>query len=210
MPAALAVVSTVAAAGYSAYAQNQAGKAQQRMANYNAALAEQEASTRERDSRIQANAQRVQNERLLARQRALYAKAGVSMSTGTPLMVQADQAAELERGAVDIERTGSVEAGRFRQQAALDRMSGRVARQGAKMQAVGTVKPEFAERSQSYIDAMFDVQLDEAKKQKKTDPALAGYVADRQNGQTQHDNVVDFGANAREQRLMDAWKAEGK
>ena len=148
----IAVVATVAAAGYSAYAQNQAGKAQERLSNYNAALAEQEASTRERDSRMQANAQRVQNERLLARQRALYAKAGVSMSTGTPLMVQAEQAAELERGAVDIERTGSVEAGRYRQQAALDRMSGKAARQGANMQAVGTLLQGAASATSQYAN----------------------------------------------------------
>lgn len=137
--AAVGMVASAAGAGYSAYSSYRQGKAQEKLSNYNAALANQEAATKERDARIQANAQRAQNERLLATQRALYAKAGVTLATGTPLLVQAEQAATLERSALDIERTGSIEAGKYRQQAVLDRMAGKSARRAGTNQAIGTI-----------------------------------------------------------------------
>ncbi|WP_043588415.1 hypothetical protein [Geminisphaera colitermitum] len=142
MPAVLAVtavVASVAGAGVSAYSSIQQGKATERLNNYNAALAQQEASVKERDSRIAANAQREQNAALLARQRALYAKSGVVGTTGTPLLVQSETAATLERSALDIERTGNIEAGRYRQQAVLDRMAGKSARRAGTLNAGATI-----------------------------------------------------------------------
>ena len=134
----IAAGAAVAGAGVSAYSSYQSGQATKRLMNYNAELANQDAMVRERDGRILANAQRLQNQRLLARQRALYAKGGVDM-TGTPLLVQAEQAGQLEMAALEVERQGSIEAGRFRQQAVLDRMQGKAAARAGSLNAVGTI-----------------------------------------------------------------------
>lgn len=136
--AVIAIAATVAGAGVSAYAANEQAKSQQKMANYNAALMDNEAAQRAADARTAANAQRAQNDALRAKQRALYAKAGV-VSAGTPLLVQAEQAATLEMAALDIERTGNLEAARMRSQADMDRMSGRAARSAGRLQVAGTV-----------------------------------------------------------------------
>lgn len=134
----VAIAATVAGAGISAYSSYEAGKSQEALGKYNQAVMQNEALQRQQDARAAANAQRAQNEALKAKQRALYAKAGV-VSAGTPLLVQAEQAATLEMAALDIERTGNVEAARLRAQGDLDRMQGRIARRGANMQAFGTI-----------------------------------------------------------------------
>jgi hypothetical protein len=134
----VAIAATVAGAGLSAYSSIEAGKSQEALGRYNQAVMNNEALQRQQDARSAANAQRAQNEALKAKQRALYAKAGV-VSAGTPLLVQAEQAATLEMAALDIERTGNIEAGRMRAQGDLDRMEGKIARRGANMQAVGTI-----------------------------------------------------------------------
>jgi len=134
----VAIAATVAGAGISAYSSYEAGKSQEALGKYNQAVMNNEALARQADARAAANAQRAQNEALKAKQRALYAKAGV-VSAGTPLLVQAEQAATLEMAALDIERTGNIEAGRMRAQGDLDRMQGKIARRGANMQAAGTI-----------------------------------------------------------------------
>ncbi|EIQ00857.1 hypothetical protein OpiT1DRAFT_05414 [Opitutaceae bacterium TAV1] len=131
----IAGAAAVAGAGVAAYSSDQQGKSQEALNKYNATLAGQEAATRERDARIQANVQREQNARLMARQRAMLAKSGVVGTTGTPLLVQADQAVQGEMAAMDVERTGNIEAGRYRQQAVLDRMQGKSARRAGLLGA---------------------------------------------------------------------------
>lgn len=133
------LVASAVGTGVSAYSSYQQGKAQQRLNNYNAAVNDQAALDRQRDARIAANAQRAQAQRLMARQRSLWAKAGVVGSTGTPLLVQAEQAGELELAALETERTGNVQAGQLRQQAVLDRMAGKAARTAGNLNAAATI-----------------------------------------------------------------------
>ncbi len=133
------IVASVAGTGYPAYSQYQAGKSQQALNNYNAAVNDQAAADAARDGRIAANNQRQQNERLKSRQRALYAKAGVNIASASPLMVQMQQAGELEMAALEQEQQASSEAARLRSQAVLDRMSGKIARKTGTLNAVGTV-----------------------------------------------------------------------
>lgn len=134
----IAAGATAVGAGVAAYSSYQAGQATKRLMNFNAKLAEQDAMVRERDGRILANAQRDQNRRLLARQRALYGAAGVDM-TGTPLLVEAEQAGQLEMAALEVERSASIEAGRARQQAVIDRMQGKAAARSGALNAAGTI-----------------------------------------------------------------------
>lgn len=133
-----AITTSVVGTGVSAYNQYQAGKAQNRIAQQNANNEEIEAAAAERDARIFANNQRAQGEKLLARQRALYAKSGVVME-GTPLLVQADTAAELEKEALEIERQGELTGYRRRAQARLDRMQGASAKRAGRYGAIGTI-----------------------------------------------------------------------
>lgn len=133
------LVASLAGTGVSAYSAIQAGKAQQSLNNYNAALSDQSAMDAARDSRIKANAQRAQAEKIKARQRALYAKAGVVSATGTPLLVQVAQAGELEMAALEQEQAGNAEAARLRSQAVLDRMSGSAARRAGNLNATATI-----------------------------------------------------------------------
>ena len=134
-----AMVATAVGSGVSAYSSYQSGKATQRINEYNAKLAEQAALDKERDGKIIANATRANNERIKSRQRALFAKGGVVSGTGSPLMVMAEQAAQLEMGALDAERTATNESSSLRTQAVLDRMAGKAARQAGTLNAVGTV-----------------------------------------------------------------------
>jgi hypothetical protein len=148
----VAIAATVAGAGVAAYSANEQAKSQQKMANYNASLMDSEAAQRNADARTAANAQRAQNDALRAKQRALYAKAGV-VSAGTPLLVQAEQAATMELAALDIERTGNLEAARMRSQADMDRMSGRAARSAGRLQVAGTVLQGAGSSSSMYVNS---------------------------------------------------------
>lgn len=125
--------------GVSAYSQYQQGKAQERLNQYNAGVEEQKARDRERDGRILANVQRVQNQRILGKMRAARAKQGVDGATGTPLLVEASQSAELELSALEVNRTASIEAARSRQQAVMDRMAGKAARRAGTFGAAATI-----------------------------------------------------------------------
>lgn len=76
-----------------------------------------------------------------------------------------------------------------------------------RKKAVTAIDAKYADQSEAYINAMFDIQLDAAKaraeKEKNTDPAMR-HVIDNQ-GNTQ--NVDDsLGYNAREQELVNNWK----
>ncbi len=143
-----ALSATAVGTGVSAYNQYQAGKAQQKLNNYNAALNDQAALDAQRDARIKANAQRAQGERIKSRQRALYAKAGVVGATGTPLLVQVAQAGELEMAALEQEQAGNSEAARLRSQAVLDRMSGKIARRAGNLGAAATILQGVSSASQ--------------------------------------------------------------
>lgn len=134
-----AIAATVIGTGISAYSSYQAGKAQQSLNNYNAAVNDQAALDAARDGKILANQQRQKNEAIKARQRALYAKAGVVTATGSPLMVQVAQAGELEMGALESEQQANVKAAQLRQQAQLDRMAGKIARTSGTLNAAATV-----------------------------------------------------------------------
>jgi hypothetical protein len=131
---AMAVTGAVAA-----YSQYQQGRAQRQMNDYNAALGEQEAFVRARDARYAAQAARDDGGRLVARQRALYATAGVVSTAGSPLAVLAQQTSETELKASDMMRRGNAEASALRSQSLLDRLAGKSAYRAGVLGAVGTL-----------------------------------------------------------------------
>ena len=137
--AAISAVSAIGTTAYTAYAQNKQAREQQKLAEYNAQLATIEARNAEAEKRAAVQQQNRENERLKARQRALYAKAGVQVGAGTPLAVQGEQAAELNMRTNEVARQGSLTASRYLQQANLFKLQGQSARAGGRLQATGTI-----------------------------------------------------------------------
>lgn len=101
--AAAALVTSIAGVGLSAVGQLKAGRDQAAAFDYNARITEKKTNQAEFDSR-----QRLK--RLISSQRALYAKAGVDLASGSPLLVLAETAAEGEREALSIRSGGRSDA----------------------------------------------------------------------------------------------------
>ena len=113
--------------------QYEAGKAAQAQAKseaglreYNAQIAEREAREAQEAAAYEEQKFRKGGERLKARQRALYAKAGVTFE-GSPLDVMEQTAVELETDALMIRRGGQLGARRLTAEAQLQRYAGRSA-----------------------------------------------------------------------------------
>lgn len=128
----------LAATGYQAYASNQAGKAQQSIANSNAKLLDRSASDAIARGNEEAIASRRRTKMLIGEQRAAAAAQGLDVNTGVAADLQ-DQA--FQHGAADeatIRRNAFREAWGIRAQASNQRMEGRYARQAGRNQAIGT------------------------------------------------------------------------
>jgi DNA helicase IV len=144
----VAAVASVLAAGISAYSAIQQGNAQARMAALNAKIASQNASLAleqmeiaRREKAIEEARHRRRMEKILAEQRAAWAKAGVEMA-GTPLMVMADTMTESELDAMAIRYASTAEqskilaqAAAHKQEALLQQMAGRQARTAGYLSA---------------------------------------------------------------------------
>ena len=101
-------------------------KSQAAFNEYNAQLAEREAAETQEAAAYEEEKFRKGGERLKARQRALYAKAGVTPE-GSPLEVMEQTAVELETDALLIRRGGTLGYQRLTAEAGLERMAGRSA-----------------------------------------------------------------------------------
>lgn len=155
------LAATVAMGAFSANAQYQAGRSQQKAYEYQAevskregelsqAAANMEAASIERQGAQEEDIARQRLRVLLGRQRSLYAKAGVDLSTGSPLTVLAATAAEGEQDALTIRASAEEQAAITRYQGRIgqyrsgleaegSRFSGRSARLTGKTQATTTV-----------------------------------------------------------------------
>lgn len=76
-----------------------------------------------------------------------------------------------------------------------------------RKKAVLSIRKDAVDRPAAYMDAMFDLLADEAKKtQKNFDPAMQTRVVGDQLINT--NDAQDLGESARESALMDAWKTK--
>lgn len=118
-----------------AAAQIYQGQQQRRATNINADRAaeieEQQAKAIEEKTRQEEALHRASGERLLSTQRALYGKSGVEF-TGTPLLVMADTARQIELDARAIKYGGSIQAAQARNAATLSRTQGSSAAKNAQ------------------------------------------------------------------------------
>ena len=129
---------TLAATGYQAYAQNQAGKEQQAIANRNAKLLEKQADSVLDVGNDNAMAARRRTRLLVGEQRAAAAGQGIDVNSGVAADLQ-EQAASF--GAEDearIRREAFDNAWGVRTQASNQRMEGRYARREGTNKAIGT------------------------------------------------------------------------
>ena len=126
--ATIKAIASLAGAAVSAVGAVSQGAAAQKQARFNARQAELEAQRRDQIARAEAGAFRKQQSKLLARQRALLGASGLDPGSGTPLLVAGETAGEVELQARRILAGGQAEATRLRNQATLERASGRAAR----------------------------------------------------------------------------------
>jgi hypothetical protein len=140
-PAALMVAGTALGAGgqiYSGMTASTEGKSAQNMANYNAALAEREATMTEQKTSIQQRQQMEEAERRKSTMRANMGAAGVVSTEGTPLLIQAQQAEQDELQNLMIGFEGAEQARSLRSEATLQRLQGKQARRAGKASALGS------------------------------------------------------------------------
>jgi hypothetical protein len=126
------------------YQQGQAASAQaqgqQAMSNYNAQVAEQEAKATEARAGYESRQQAEQANRYASSMQAAIGASGTVSTAGTPLLIQAKQAAQSELENLMIGYSGQVGADRARSQATLDRLQGGIYGQQAKnARLAGTV-----------------------------------------------------------------------
>ena len=113
--------------------QYEAGKAAESQAKsqnawneYNAQVAEREATEAQATAAYEEKKHRKAGERLKARQRVMVGKAGI-LPEGSPSEIMKETANELEIDALMIRRSGTTGAQRLRSEASLSRMTGRAA-----------------------------------------------------------------------------------
>jgi len=117
-----AIIAALGAA-FSAVSSIQQGKTQQKIFEYNAALAERQAEEERIAAKYSADRQREQGEQLKARQRLMYNVSGVSLA-GSPSDFLADTAKKLEMDAAAIQYGGESKGTMLELQANLQRMQG--------------------------------------------------------------------------------------
>ena len=118
------------------YAQRQASEAQAVAYEYTARTNDADADAAEKKASFDAATSRDKLRKLLAKQRAAFAKSGVDFTDGSPLLVLADTAGEGKREEMAIVYEGNLQATRYRNQANLNRYYGAVTRKTGKLTAV--------------------------------------------------------------------------
>jgi hypothetical protein len=134
--AATALGTSLAGGALSAYGQYRQGEAQNEANEYNANMSLAKADQEERESREKLK-------KLMGTQRVLYAKAGVDLSSGSPLMVLANTAAEGEEEALNIRARGQNEANMYR-------WYGKQAKKGANISAGSTFLTSLGQAGTQY------------------------------------------------------------
>ncbi|MDD2657193.1 MAG: hypothetical protein PHD04_00845 [Candidatus Pacebacteria bacterium] len=103
-------------AALSAYGMYRQGQAAEDASEYNARISENDALAAKEKAEYDAETSAREFKRLMGRQKALYAKAGVDITEGSPLLMMAYQAEEAER-----DRQAILFGGKTASQSALDK-----------------------------------------------------------------------------------------
>lgn len=130
---------TAGAAVYGAYAQNEAGRQQQKIANRNADLLDASASDAIQRGEEQARKITRQARSLRGRQRVALAGGGVDVNSGTALDLQEETTALGKLDAATMRKNSWTEAWGIRMQAGNQREAGAFAKRTGRNQAIGTL-----------------------------------------------------------------------
>lgn len=145
-----AAIATLAAAAIGAVGSIQQGQAGKTAANYNAQLAQNNATYAGQQSAEEARRQRIMGAKAVGAARAGYGASGVSIE-GSPLDVLEESARSAELDALSIEHGGQVRSIGFRNEATLDRFRGSAASRAGYMGAAATLLKGGAQ-AYSYMD----------------------------------------------------------
>lgn len=126
----------LAGGGLSAFGSYAAGQAQQGAADYNAKLLQQRAQMVEQASRSETTRAHKEARKLKGAQQAGFAKSGAMITSGTPLMVLAEQAGDMEKDILEQRRNRMIEAQGLRSQAEMLKIQGKQASAAGKLGAV--------------------------------------------------------------------------
>lgn len=122
-----------------AYGQYQAGKANQKIANYNAEVAELQAEQALKRGREDESRLRMQTRQTIGAQRAALAAMGIDLDDGTAAQIQDDTTYFGELDALTIRNNAALEAWGYRTQATDYRMQGSLAASQGRSQMLGTI-----------------------------------------------------------------------
>ena len=136
-----------------AYGQYEAGQAAKATASYNAKLANNEARAKEQQAHVESRQMQKQKERLLASQRAGFAKGGAMVTEGTPLLLMAEQAGTMELDILNQQRNRANEATALRSEADMMKYQGKQAARAANISAGATVLQGAGNATSSILKA---------------------------------------------------------
>lgn len=137
-PLTIGMVASAVGAAVSAMGQMQAGQSQSEWYAYNAEVARQNAIAAKQSAEYDATRKREEGATLMAKQRTLYAKSGVSLE-GSPTDVILGTAEDVEMDAMAIIRKGLITSQQYESQAALSEMSGSAAEKASYYGAGSTL-----------------------------------------------------------------------
>ena len=129
------------------------GIAQSTAYKYNAAINEQNAIAARTKADYEEKETRQKAQKLMSTQRALYAKAGVDLSSGSPLLVLADTAAEAEEDALAVRWGGDVAVAEQKNQATLNRFYAKTAKKAGNTAMWGGIAQVAGGAASSYYGA---------------------------------------------------------
>jgi len=125
--------------GMGAFGSIMGGESERKMHSYNARLLQQRAEAVEQAGRSQREIMADRQRRLKASQAVGFAKSGALPSSGTPLMVQVEQAGDMQRDILEQQRNTMIQATQLRSQAAQEHHKGRMASRAGYMNAFSTI-----------------------------------------------------------------------
>jgi len=145
-----AAAAAILAAATTAYGTYVSGQNQQTMADYNAKVAANDAAAAQHQAEYDAEASAERYKILMGRQRALYAKAGVDLTSGSPLLAMANQAYEAEEEKQAILYGGKVNSSKALNQSTLYSLTGSSAARAGNIGATSSFLSGVANAASSY------------------------------------------------------------
>ncbi|MFA7100715.1 MAG: hypothetical protein WC196_02990 [Bacilli bacterium] len=143
----------VAAASASAYASYQQGKEQEELAKQRAAIDQENALMAEQEAADQARIEEEKGQKLLSRQRVMWAASGVRSNVGAPLVVEAETMRDISVEKGFILKRGQNIARNYRMQAAYEIAQGKSAKRQSRWAAMSTLMGAGAQIGSQMYDA---------------------------------------------------------